>query len=123
MATMPLAESRSVTLDDSGNGAVHFGPQVGAMWQLTTASIYVSSATTPAAAMPSCDLSLGSSGNAGTLIDGTYTGARNSSDLVAGIAVYPGAEIWAVWKGGEPASTATLTVYGQSITGYRGGTA
>lgn len=117
MGTVALQESASVILDVSGNGSVNLGPNVGVMWQLATASVQVSSAV----AEPVCAVSLGSPTDAGTLMDATYTGSQDSTDRVSGVPIYPGATVWAVWTGGDPHATATLTLYGQSITGYRSG--
>lgn len=116
MATAALQTTATVVLDGDGNGSVNIGPGTGVMWQLATASVQVSSAV----AEPVCAVSLGSPSNAGTLMDATYTGSQDSTDRVSAVPVYPGATVWAVWTGGDPGATATLTLYGTYENGYRG---
>jgi hypothetical protein len=114
VSILPVTQSASVILDSSGNGSVQTGPNIG-KWNLTHAAINTSSA----AKTPQCKLYMGTDTGIANLIDGTFVGSLNSTDNVSAKPIGPGEYIFAVWTGGDPGATATLTVNGTLTTGYR----
>jgi hypothetical protein len=115
--SQPLNTSASVTLNASGAGTVQLGPQAAETWQLSSAGVTVPSASL--SQPPECSVYAGSSPTAGYFVDGTYTGMSNNTGKVSGITIFPGQAVWAVFSGGTPGNTATLSVFGTRTRGYR----
>lgn len=109
MATVPLNETTSVTLDGSGAGTAQVGPRgMGTTWLPEVVSVKTSTATK----VPTCRVYAGAAATDGNFVDGTYSGSQNATDNVKGQKVYPGFYVWAVWSGGDAGATATLSVTG-----------
>lgn len=104
-----LNASAQVTLDGSGNGKAQLGPKLpGTSWQVDTVAVSASSNASEA----QCNLYLGLSPVAGSLIGATATGSTGDSDDLAGANIWPGQLLIAVWAGGDPGAVATISVYG-----------
>lgn len=114
MPNAPLNTSASVKLDGSGNGTASIGPDVGAHWELGTIAVSVETATLE----PTCDIYV-SAVAPGNLVDGTYTGSRDSTDSANGLKLGPGQKVFAVWKGGDANAKATVSIFGTVTTGGR----
>lgn len=111
MQTVPLNESRSVTLDGSGNGTLPMRPYGGGeIWLPTIASVKVATNTKEA----NCKIYIGPSATDPYFVDGTLSGSTgDSTDRVTGYSVDShGHTLWAVWAGGDAGATATLRVNG-----------
>src|SRR6266536_3111663 len=108
-ATVPMNETASVTLDGSGHGQVKIGPRGhGTVWSPDTASVGCSSNIKEAV----CKLYVGSDASQRNFRDGTFTGSSgDATDKVAGD-IRMNTFIWAVWTGGDPGASATLTLAG-----------
>ncbi len=117
--TQPLNTSGSVTLNASGAGTVQLGPQAAEIWELSSVGITVPSASL--SQPPQCNVYAGSSPTPGFFVDGTYNGQLNNSGKVHGTTIFPGQAVFAVFSGGTPGNTATLSVFGTRTRGYRGG--
>lgn len=111
-----VSPQATVQLDASGNGRCGLTPPSGTRWDLQLAAV----STTGTAKLAQCFLYLGNSSGPLTLVDSTYAGNSASSGKVRGAPVYPGSWIWAVWQGGDALAVATLQLYGQQVSGYRG---
>ncbi len=100
----------TVVLDSSGDGTAKVGPAgTREAWQPLVASVICSSNNSEAR----CRVYLGDSEATWRFIDGTLSGSTgDSTGNVAGLPVPFGRWIWAVWTGGDPGATATLTVNG-----------
>lgn len=98
----------SVKLDGSGNGFAQTGPGLpGVSWQPQTIAVSVSTNNAEA----QCNVFLGISPTAGALLAATSTGSTgDSTDCSA--TVWPGQELIAVWTGGDPGATATISIFG-----------
>lgn len=113
MASWPLNQTGTVTLDGSGNGTVQLspdGPQE--HWQPTLASVKVSTNTL----LATCRVYVGPVVADQYFVDASYDGSTgDNTDRVTGYDVYragPYPSVWAVWTGGDPGSIATLNVIG-----------
>lgn len=99
----------TVKLDANGDGQIALGPQVvREYWTLTLASVSVSSKVKEAAAT----LYLGIGPNAGRRITATATGSSGDTAGLGNIEVQPGQTLLAVFKGGDPGATASLSIVG-----------
>ncbi|MGH3121721.1 MAG: hypothetical protein ACRDND_11955 [Streptosporangiaceae bacterium] len=110
----PLQESGWVTLDASGNGTLKMVPYGGAVaWLPSVLSVKASSNTAEA----SCRNYIGPAPADQWFVDGTLSGSTgDSTDAVAGRQVDThGNSLWAVWEGGDPGATATMTVSGTQV--------
>lgn len=114
MPSRPLDTFATVQLDGSGNGRAALSPGPGQMWQV--ASITVSTVS-QAAPIPQCTISTGHAGGPVSVLDATFTGNGDQSDVPA--TVYPGSYLWAVWSAGNASDLATVRVQGQIVTQYR----
>lgn len=85
------------------------------MWQLSLATVSIANPVN----IPEAFLYTGNSNGPVQLIDSTYAGASASSGKVAGVPLYPGTYVWAVWSGADALVTATLQVFGNAVTSYR----
>lgn len=111
MPDYPFTISDSVTLDATGSGQASVTPLLGQHWVPTVASIHVDTAVL----MPECRLYIGSV-SPENFVDGTYTGALNSTDAVKDYEISQGQRIIAVWVHGDVGAEATLTVRGMVRT-------
>jgi hypothetical protein len=103
-----LNASASVVLNASGNGTASAGPGLpGVSWQPTSIAVSVSTSNSEA----QCNVYLGLSASAGSLLGATATGSTgDSADCEQ--TVWPGQSLIAVWTGGDPGATATMSVFG-----------
>jgi hypothetical protein len=106
-----LYESKTVTLNGSGNGTVKLGPiSAREVWSPSSASVKTNQTTVTNEAV--CNLYVGLSATQENFRDGTFSGSSgDSSDLVAG-QLKIGNFVWAVWTGGDAGAQATLVVTG-----------
>jgi hypothetical protein len=102
-----LRDSRSVTLDGSGNGAVTFGPSRTA-WLIERMSVRVSSNTDE----PQANVYRGEP-NPATQISGTYSGSNDTDSQVSDNPLFPGEYYTCQWTGGDPGATATISFSGR----------
>lgn len=111
MPSVPLSDFAVITLDGSGNGTVKVGPRAhGVTWQPSTASIKMTGDVPTGVA--TVLLYAGSSATDDNFVDSTYDVSNDSTDRVNGQQLVLGQYVWAVWSGGTPGATATLTVNG-----------
>jgi hypothetical protein len=110
MTTVPLAQTATVQLDSSGNGAASVGPlSAREVWHPANVHVSVSTATNEA----QCTIYVGDDTSSRNLRDGTFTGSSgNSTDTVSADVVRVGHKVSAVWAGGDALAVATLTVTG-----------
>jgi hypothetical protein len=107
--TLQLNKNASVVLDGSGNGQAALGPTLpGTSWQVSTVAVSVSTNANEA----QCNLYVGLAAQPGQLIGATSTGSTGDSDDLGGQNIWPGQQLIAVWQGGDPGATATVSVYG-----------
>lgn len=100
-----LSKRVTVTLDGSGNGTVSTGPQVpGESWP-PPYTVSVKASTNTAEAL--CSVTV-----AGQFLATTTWGSTGDSNSDGALTLYPGTEVQAVWTGGDPGATASLTVTG-----------
>lgn len=102
----PLRDSRSVTLDASGNGIVSFGPSR-LPWVIERMSVRVSSNTNE----PQANIYRGTV-NPGSQISGTYSGSNDTDSQVSDNPLYPGEVYTCQWTGGDPGATAIISFSG-----------
>lgn len=108
MASRPLRDSRTTTLDGSGNGIVSFGPgRPGTYWTIRTASVKVSSNTNESTA----SLYRGTV-NPGSLISATYSGSQDTDSNINDNPLFPGEVYTCQWIGGDPGATAIISFTG-----------
>lgn len=108
MAEQPLNVGTTVVLDASGNGRATLSPSFGpALWHVR--SVAVRTSQPGAGSIPQCALYRATE-DANGYIDTTYDGSADATDVAFDLA--QGTEIIAVWTGGNPGDTATLSVYG-----------
>lgn len=109
---LSLTASATVTLDGSGNGIASVGPSApGEVWAPDTTSIQCTGAI-PTTGTPTLFIYAGNGIFPATFIDSTYNVTGAGSGLIDGKQLYAGQEVFAVWSGGPPGGTATLTVKG-----------
>jgi hypothetical protein len=114
MTEVPLSDFAQITLDGSGNGTVQLGPRAhGQTWKPTVASIKMSGSTPAGSA--TCFVYAGGAATDSNFIDSTYDVQNDSTDRVSGQALTLGQYVYAVWTGGNPGATATLTVNGTKV--------
>jgi len=121
MSRIQLQEYASVQLDASGNGRAILGPAiVRERWAPTQATVSVSTnpLESPTNALESrCSLYLGIGGVPGRLLGESRTGSSGDTYGFGGFELQPGQNIVAVWTGGDPNATATITVFGERVRG------
>lgn len=111
---VPLSDFVQVTLDGSGNGTARIGPRAhGQLWKPTVASIKMTGSTPTGQA--TCYVYAGGYVGDANFIDSTYDVLNDSTDRVSGQALQLGQYVFAVWSGGNPGATATLTVNGTKV--------
>jgi hypothetical protein len=115
-AQLTLNTSASVVLDANGDGTASCGPQLpGTSWQPTSIAVSVSTNASEA----QCNIYLGLSAEAGSLLGATSTGSTGDSDDCSQT-VWPGQLLIAVWTGGDPRAVATMSVFGtKTVPGGR----
>lgn len=114
MTEVPLSDFVTITLDGSGNGTAQLGPRAhGQVWKPTVASIKMSGATP--SGLATCFLYAGGAATDGNFIDSTYDVNNDSTDRVSGQQLELGQHVYAVWTGGNPGATATLTLNGTKV--------
>lgn len=116
---VPLTDIEDTVLDGSGNGKVKWRPDGSQQYgHPAIVSVKVTAADPAVGPLSEAVVKI-YAGNAPTdsnFIDGSFTGSSgNSTDRVAGhiIGRTREAYLWAVWTGGDPGQTATMTVTGQ----------
>ena len=103
-----------VTLDSNGNGTASLGPQrVREHWQPTSASVSVATNTKEA----QCSVYMGTVANSTTFLGQTATGSTGDTCGFNGQDMQTGMQIFAVWKGGDAGSVATVVVNGTYTIG------
>lgn len=113
-----LNDFATVRLNASGNGSVNKTPPMGVCWKLDTVGVSVSSNVLES----TCNIYVGSASNPTNFVDNTLTGSTgDSTGKIQGTIVYPGQYVWAVWAGGDALATATMSLFGTSVVGYRSG--
>lgn len=105
---VPLNQEASVTLDGSGNGTVQLGPRIGQRWNVTNAAVLIANAVK----VPQASWYAGGAPTPGNFVDGTFTGNLDATGRIANFTITPGSYVWAVWAGGDPGATATLSIIG-----------
>lgn len=111
--TLSLTRQASITLNGSGAGTAQLGPAMpGESWQPAQASVVCSAAVSTGTCQ--AQIYMGPAASQAYYVDGTFSGdTGDTTDAVSGRTLYPGQYIFAVWTGGQPGATATLTVSGQ----------
>lgn len=111
-----LDEGAGGTLNAAGRAVVTIGPRTpSSRWR--TSNVAVSTTST---VDTECRLYLGAEAPQ-NLLGGTFSGNRDQ--IGAAVTLYPGSVLTAVWTGGTPGATATVSVYGvlDVDQGARGG--
>lgn len=112
-SSLPLNKGVTVQLDASGNGTVTLGPTVGPpLWQVTKVSVRTSRPGVPP--IPQFQLYLNSQDPDG-IQDSTYDGSFDDTDV--NITVFKGGQLIGVWTGGKSGDVATMSLYGQRVSG------
>ncbi len=107
---VPLRQYAQVVLNGSGAGTAKVGPlSARETWSPTSASIQCSTTVNEA----TCNVYAGSTATQPDYVDASFAGSSgDSTSRVSGTTIYCGQYVWAVWTGGDPGATATLTVTG-----------
>lgn len=109
MPQVPLSESKQITLDGSGNGAVAIGPEISAqVWIPVMMGVQVSTNVKE----PMFKFYRGRSAGPLNFINGTSTGSNDATDI-SGIILHPGETLYCVWTGGDAGAIASVTLIGQ----------
>lgn len=112
MQTVGLYETGVVVLDGNGNGTVRIRPDGSReRWLPTVASVSVDTNVAEA----DCSVYAGPAATQQWFIEGTHSGSTgDSTDRISGkvISRTQLPYVFAVWTGGDPGSTGTLTVTG-----------
>lgn len=115
--TSPLpggAQYANVILDSNGNGTAQCGPgRVREHWQISGVAVAVNTQNKEA----SCSVYIGSNPDRTSFVGNTITGSSGDTCGTAGIDIQPGQFVFAVWTGGDPGATATLTAFGTYTIG------
>lgn len=111
--TRPLADSRVVTLDGSGQGTVTFGPgRPNTRWTITRVTVRVSSNVLE----PTANIYRGTP-NPGSQITGTYSGSNDTDSEISDNPLFPGEYYTCQWTGGDAGATASISFGGQETSG------
>ena len=106
--SVPLSVSASVVLSGAGAGQATLGPTLpGTSWQPVSAAVLVAPVSLTVVSVVKL---YNGSPVAANFIGGSYTGDVNSSALA--VTLQLGQILTAVWSGGNPGATATLTLTG-----------
>lgn len=106
----PIRDTRSVTLDASGNGSVQFGPgRPNTRWIITGVSVSTSTNTLEAT---------GVLRRGGERISETFTASSGDSDnALPDAPLWPGETYTFTWSGGDVGARADLAFRGEEISG------
>lgn len=104
MGPVRFSQTAVTKLDVNGNGQVGLGPP-GADWVVMTTTV----ATSTAVKQPIANTYVGAVSQ-GTLLDGTYSGAGDTSDTR--YLLTAGEQVIATWTGGDAGAQASLRVAG-----------
>lgn len=109
-APLPLTSAfASVTLDGNGNGQASAGPnRPREHWQVTAVSVSVSSNANESEA----SVYIGNEITQASFLGSTATGSTGDTCGVADMDIQSGMQVFAKWSGGDPGSTAVMTVFG-----------
>lgn len=110
-----LSFTASVRLNGSGAGTAQAAPTTTPteVWNPTVISVQVSSNTNEA----TCQIYVGPQPQQNWFVDATFSGSTgDSTDKAAGNLVRQGNSVWAVWTGGDPGATATVSISGTRDT-------
>lgn len=105
---VPLNVQTSVVLDGSGNGTAFLGPRIGQKWNVTNAAVLVPNAVK----VPQASWYAGGQPIPGNFVDGTFTGNLDATGRISNFSITSGNYVFAVWTGGDPGATATLSILG-----------
>ena len=109
MRTQPLTRYATCVLDEQGNGTASVGPSLtGETWTVGVAAVSVVTNTNEA----NCKTYAGVTVAPSSFVDGTTWGSTGDSTSNFVTPIWPGAQVFAVWTGGDPLATATLTLNG-----------
>jgi len=113
VTSLPLNKGITVQLDANGNGTVSLGPTVGPpRWLVTKVSVRTSRPGVPP--IPRFQLYLNSQDQDGEQ-DSSYDGSFDDSDV--NVTVFKGGSLIGVWTGGQAGDVATMSLYGQQVSG------
>lgn len=116
--TRPLFESDSVVLDGSGGGTVRMRPDGSReRWLPVTAAVKTNETVPVKEAQ--CTFYSGQTDTDNYFVDQTFSGSSgDSTGRIEGheVSRTQDAYVIAVWKGGTPGATATLTLRGTKVT-------
>ena len=108
MPTVGLTETVTVVLDGSGNGTAKVGPlSARETWTPATVQVYTATNTLEA----ECAIYAGDSVRSATFRGATLNGSTGDSATLAE-KIHVGAQVFAVWSGGDAGTVATLVVTG-----------
>ena len=109
MRTQPFTRTAATVLDGSGNGTASAGPSLTSeVWTVGVAAVSVATNTAEA----TCRIYAGNSPGQSSFVDGTTWGSTGDSTSNFSAPVYTGAEVYAIWAGGDPGEAATLVISG-----------
>lgn len=108
---VPIRDSRTVTLDASGNGSVQFGPgRPNTRWLIEGVSVSVSTKVLEALGVLT--------DSSGARISETFTASSGDSDnALPDTPLWPGQTYRFTWTGGDVGAVATASFRGKEITG------
>jgi positive regulator of sigma E activity len=115
MPERPFSLTATITLDGTGAGIAQLGPSItNEQWQPAQVSVNCSANVTTGACQ--CNIYCGSGVNLGTYKDGTFSGdSGDTTNAVAGVTLWPGQNVYAVWSSGVPFASASMIVTGTRI--------
>lgn len=120
MRSYPLNTFATAVLDSNGNGTAQATPPPNTRWTVQTVGVQTNqNPNDPTQNIPTCNIYIGGAPISANFVDGTFTGNQDSTDQTAGIPIYAGQSIYAVWANGPVGALATLSLYGTSDSGYR----
>jgi hypothetical protein len=114
MAALPLQKGDTITLDANGNGQLTLGPDQSsgpATWHCEVVFWTVDDASIGVSPIPRIQIYIGSS-SPQNLVGQDYDGSFGSGTSASSLNVTRGQELIAVWTGGHPGGSASLTVTG-----------
>lgn len=113
MNTVPLSEFATGVLDGAGAGTLRLGPRAhGVLWRPANAGVRMTGSTP--SGLATCYIYVGTSATDPNFADATYDVNNDNTDRVAGNQLRIGQYVFAVWSGGNPGATVTLTLTGEA---------
>lgn len=109
MGRVRLETAATVTLDASGNGTVEFVVPYAQRWRITRMTVGTVIQIPP---IPRAVVYRNSVG-AQNVVDGTYTGTMDTSDLSSAVVFEGGEKVVVQWTAGTPTDKATATIAGE----------